>query len=125
MPVFIPSFFFGILHEQPTIKCCDFASYPFSTPYTLTTAYIKLLKSGSELVIPFSTRFRSFRVNSFSNVFHYNILHDVPATIIFPESCSLSCNVNAVEISLCISNSPSPIVQMSAIPSAVRWLRIN
>ena len=82
MPVFIPSFFFGILHEQPTIKCCDFASYPFSTPYTLTTAYIKLLKSGSELVIPFSTRFRSFRVNSFSNVFHDTILHDVPATII-------------------------------------------
>lgn len=97
----------------------------YATPYALTTAYIKLLKSGSELVIPFSTMVRAFRFNSFSNVFHDTVLHDVPATVILPESWFLSCNVNAVEMSLCISNSPSPIVQIRAIPSAVRWLRMN
>ena len=51
--------------------------------------------------------------------------NDVPATIILPEPRVLSCKVNAVEMSLCISNSPSPMVQIRAFPSAVRWLRIN
>ena len=47
---------------------------------------------------------RPFLANSFSNVFHDTILHDVPATIILPESWFLSCKVNAVEMSLCISD---------------------
>ena len=91
----------------------------------LTTAYIKRSKLGSELVIPFSMRDRPFRVNSFSNVFHDTILHDVPATIILPESWVLSCKVNAVEMSLCISNSPSPMVQIRAIPSSEISVAIN
>lgn len=76
-------------------------------------------------MIPFSMVVRPFLANSFSNVFHDTILHDVPATIILPESWFHSCKVNAVEMSLCISNSPSPMVQIRAFPSAVRWLRIN
>lgn len=54
--------------------------------YPLTTAYMRLLKSGRELVIPFSTTVNPFRASSFSKVFQDTILHDVPATSILPDS---------------------------------------
>ena len=63
--------------------CICFSSQEFDA---LTTTYIKLLKSGSALVIPFSTIVKPFRVSSLSNVSHDTILHDVPATIILPDS---------------------------------------
>lgn len=51
-----------------------------------TTANIKLLNSGKALVIPFSITFKPFLDNSSSKVLNDTILHDVPATIIVPDS---------------------------------------
>ena len=86
----------------------------------LTTAYIKLLKFGREVVIPFSTISNWFLFNSSSNVGKETILHEVPATKILPVSCSLSWSWNAWEMSLWVSKFPSPMVQMRAIPSGLK-----
>lgn len=57
--------------------------------FFFTTTNIKLLKSGSALVMPFSIISRLFLANSSSRVLKDTILHDVPTTIISPDSCSL------------------------------------
>lgn len=75
-------------HQRIIVRLRQFSDCHILYPLKcfLTTAYIKLLKSGKELVIPFSMMLRSLRANSFSNVLKETILHDVPATIIFPDS---------------------------------------
>ena len=76
----------GMISVMPVPLLSVFISIFGQAPYTLITAYIKLLKSGSALVIPFSMRVNPFRASSLSNVSQDTILHDVPATIIFPDS---------------------------------------